>query len=115
MSYTLRGRIDSRLAGALAPAVVAAILALVLHRWWPVEVAGLMVGVGLALDLLLYDRVIEYQPGWWAPGAVGESLSVTSATVVVRPGPEQWQFSGRVRESANAHSGAGVALLSRGG
>jgi parallel beta-helix repeat protein len=66
MSYTLRGRIDSRLAAALAPAVAAGILALVLHRWWPVEVAGLMVGVGLALDLLLYDRVIEYQPGWYA-------------------------------------------------
>ena len=66
MSYTLRGRIDSRLGAALAPAVVAAILALVLHRWWPVEVAGLMVGVGLALDLMLYDRVIDYQPGWLA-------------------------------------------------
>ncbi|HET7046422.1 MAG TPA: right-handed parallel beta-helix repeat-containing protein [Gaiellaceae bacterium] len=66
MSYTLRGRIDSRLAAALGPALAAAALALVLHRWWPVEVAGLMVGVGVALDLLLYDRVLDYQPGWAA-------------------------------------------------
>jgi hypothetical protein len=79
MSYTLRGRIDSRLGAALAPLVVAGILALVLHRWWPVEVAGLMVGVGLALDLLLYDRVIEYQPGWLAlPLGVLELALVTA-------------------------------------
>jgi hypothetical protein len=81
MSYTLRGRIDSRLAGALAPAVVAAILALVLHRWWPVEVAGLMVGVGLALDLLLYDRVIDYQPGWWALPLGALELGVVTGLV----------------------------------
>lgn len=66
MSYTLRGRIDSRLAAALGPALAAAALALVLHRWWPVEVAGLMVGVGVALDLLLYDRLLDYQPAWAA-------------------------------------------------
>ena len=66
MSYTLRGRIDSRLAAALGPAAVAAVLALALHRWWPVEVAALMVGVGVALDLLLYDRLLDYQPGWVA-------------------------------------------------
>ncbi len=66
MSYTLRGRLDSRLLSALVPAVAAGVLALVLHRWWPVEVAALMVAVGLALDILCYDRVFEYQPGWVA-------------------------------------------------
>ena len=66
MSYTLRGRVDSRLFAALGPAVAAAILALALHRWWPVEIAALMVGVGLALDVLVYDRVFDYQPGWVA-------------------------------------------------
>ena len=66
MSYTLRGRVDSRLLAALGPALAAAVLALVLHRWWPVEVAALMVGVGVALDLLFYDRFIDYQPGWAA-------------------------------------------------
>jgi nitrous oxidase accessory protein NosD len=66
MSYTLRGRVDSRLLAALAPALVAAVLALVLHKWWPVEVAALMVGAGVALDVLVYDRVLDYQPGWAA-------------------------------------------------
>jgi nitrous oxidase accessory protein NosD len=66
VSYTLRGRLDSRLLAALGPVVVAAVLALALHKWWPVELAALMVGVGVALDVVLYDRVFDYQPGWLA-------------------------------------------------
>jgi Right handed beta helix region len=81
MSYTLRGRVDSRLAAALVPVVAAGILALVLHRWWPVEVAGLMVAVGLALDLLLYDRVIDYQPGWLALPLGALELGLVTALV----------------------------------
>jgi nitrous oxidase accessory protein NosD len=66
VSYTLRGRVESRLA-ALAPIVAAAcVLALVLHRWWPVEAVALMAGVALALDSQFYDRVLAYQPGWLA-------------------------------------------------
>jgi hypothetical protein len=65
MSYTLRGRLESRLAAALGPALVAAALGLVLQRWWPVELAALMVAAGLVLDLL-YDRALDYQPGWLA-------------------------------------------------
>jgi nitrous oxidase accessory protein NosD len=43
-----------------------------LHKWWPLEAAGLMLGVGLAADLL-YDRVLDYQPGWYAlPFGLGE-------------------------------------------
>jgi nitrous oxidase accessory protein NosD len=66
MSYTLRGRLDSRLLSALGPGVAAGVLALVLHRWWPVEIAALMVGVGLLLDIVAYDRVFDYQAGWVA-------------------------------------------------
>jgi hypothetical protein len=66
VSYTLRGRLDSRLLAALGPALAAAILALALHKWWPVEIAALMVGVGIALDILIYDRAFDYQPGWAA-------------------------------------------------
>jgi nitrous oxidase accessory protein NosD len=65
MSYTLRGRIESRLAAALLPVLVAGALALALPAWWPVELAGLMLGVGLALDLV-YHRAFDYQPGWLA-------------------------------------------------
>jgi hypothetical protein len=66
VSYTLRGRIESRVA-ALVPVVVAAgALALVEHRWWPVEAVALMLGVGLTLDLQVYHRLLPYQPGWAA-------------------------------------------------
>src|SRR4029078_8575849 len=64
MSYTLTGRVESRLLSAIVPLVVACGLALTLHRWWPVEIAALMVGVGVVLDAALYDRVLSYQPGW---------------------------------------------------
>lgn len=66
MSYTLRGRIESRLAAMLPVVAAACALAAVAHRWWPVEAAGLMVGVGLALDVQLYHRLLRYQPGWAA-------------------------------------------------
>ena len=65
MSYTLRGRIDSRLAATLPVVVAACVLALAEHKWWPVEAAGLMVGVGTALDVQAY-RLLRYQPGWAA-------------------------------------------------
>ena len=65
MAYTLRGRVEGRLAAALFPLAAALILTGLLHRWWPVELAGLMLGVGLGFDLV-YDRLLEYQPGWSA-------------------------------------------------
>ena len=65
MSYTLRGRLESRLAALVLPLVVACALAGGLRTWWPVELAGLMGAVGVALDLV-YHRPIRYQPGWAA-------------------------------------------------
>jgi hypothetical protein len=66
VSYTLRGRIETRLAAALLPVLVAAALSPVLHKWWPLELVGLMLGIGLALDVLAYHRLLPYQPGWAA-------------------------------------------------
>ena len=66
MSYTLRGRVETRLAAALLPFVAAAALSPLLHVWWPLELAGLMTGIGLALDVLVYHRLLPYQPGWLA-------------------------------------------------
>lgn len=62
MSYTLRGRVESRL-GAAVPALV---LALALHRWWAIELVALMLALGLALDAVVYHRLLPYQPGWAA-------------------------------------------------
>ena len=62
MSYTLTGRIQSRLAAAV-PALV---VALALQRWWAIELVALMLAVGLVLDVFVYDRLLGYQPGWFA-------------------------------------------------
>ena len=59
MSYTLRGRLETRLAAALLPFLVAAVLAPILHKWWPLELAGLMLAIGLALDV---DRLSPSVP-----------------------------------------------------
>ncbi|MGH3071425.1 MAG: hypothetical protein ACRDNB_04030, partial [Gaiellaceae bacterium] len=64
MSYTLRGRIETRLAAALLPVLVAAALSPLLHAWWPLELVGLMTAIGLALDGTLYHRLLPYQAGW---------------------------------------------------
>lgn len=66
MSYTLRGRIESRLAVAVIPFLAACIATYALGQWWPLELAGAMVAAGLALDLLVYDRLLAFQPGWLA-------------------------------------------------
>jgi hypothetical protein len=65
MAYTLSGRVQSRLAAALLPLLAACVLSVALPAWWPLELAGLMLGVGLALDVA-YDRLFDYQPGWLA-------------------------------------------------
>ena len=66
MSYTLRGRLESRLVAALLPLLAGCGLGAALPAWWPVELAALMIGVGLALDAVAYDRFLEYQAGWIA-------------------------------------------------
>jgi hypothetical protein len=62
MSYTLRGRLESRLVSAL-PALV---VALALHRWWAIELVALMLALGLLLDIAVYHIALPYQPGWLA-------------------------------------------------
>jgi Right handed beta helix region len=66
MAYTLIGRLESRIAAALLPLLAACAVAAALPAWWPVEIVALMLGVGLALDVALYHRLIDYQPGWLA-------------------------------------------------
>lgn len=66
MAYTLRGRLESRLAATLLPLAVALVLAAALPAWWPAALAALMIGVGVALDVLVYHRLLPYQAGWLA-------------------------------------------------
>jgi hypothetical protein len=66
MSYTLRGRIESRLAAAVLPVAVAAVWSAFVWGSWPLEVAALMLAVGLVLDAGAYHRLLPYQAGWLA-------------------------------------------------
>jgi parallel beta helix pectate lyase-like protein len=66
VSYTLRGRIESRLVALLPVVVAACVLTAVLHRWWPVQAVALMAGVDLVLDAQAYHRLLRYQPAWAA-------------------------------------------------
>ena len=81
MSYTLRGRLESRLAAALLPFLAACAIALALEAWWPVELAGAMIGAGLALDVGLYHRLLPYQPAWAAIPLGLLELTATMALV----------------------------------
>jgi len=66
VSYTLRGRLESRLAALLPLVAAACVLTALLHRWWPVQAVALMAGVGLALDVQAYHSLLRYQPAWAA-------------------------------------------------
>jgi parallel beta helix pectate lyase-like protein len=99
VSYTLRGRIETRLAAVLVPAVGAAALAGALGRWWPIELVGLMLAVGLALDASVYHRLLPYQPAWLALPLGALELGATMALALalgLRPplGPALALFAG---------------------
>jgi hypothetical protein len=81
VSYTLRGRLESRLAALLLPLLLAAVLSPLLHKWWPLELVGLMAAIGVVLDVVLYHRLLAYQPGWVAlpMGALELALTMSAA------------------------------------
>jgi hypothetical protein len=82
VSYTLTGRIYSRLAALLPVLLGACVLAAALRHWWPVELVALMAAVGVALDFQVWHRLFPYQPGW-APVAIGAvELGALMAIVV---------------------------------
>ena len=95
MAYTLRGRLESRLAATLLPLVVACVAAALLREWWPVELAVLMLGVGVALDLALYHRLLPYQPGWLALplGALELALVMAFVLAVGVQAPLPWALA----------------------
>ncbi len=64
MSYTLRGRFDSRFAALLPLLLGCCVAAGILHRWWPIELCALMAAVGLTLDFQVWHRLLPYQPAW---------------------------------------------------
>ncbi len=77
MSFTLRGRLETRLAATLVPLVAAALAAVAIGEWWPLALAALMLGVGVAFDILVWHAALPYQAAWVAlPLAVVELAAV---------------------------------------
>jgi Right handed beta helix region len=99
MAFTLRGRVETRLAAMVVPFLAACIAALVVDAWWPIQLFAVMLAVGLAFDVLVYQRLLAYQPGW---AALPLGLLELGATMVlVRPldiaaplEPALWFFVG---------------------
>jgi len=89
MSYTLRGRIESRVAAAALPLAAAVAWAAAAEAWWPLELAALMLAVGLALDVGAYHRLLPYQPGWVALplGVLELAIVVALARALEIPAP----------------------------
>jgi Right handed beta helix region len=99
VSYTLRGRIESRLAATVIPFLVACIATYAVGEWWPLELAGAMVAAGLALDVVVYDRALAFQPGWLALPLGAVELLATMALIrwldIAAPlEPAVWFFVG---------------------
>jgi Right handed beta helix region len=81
MSYTLRGRIETRLAALLPVLLGACVGSGALHHWWPIELIGLMAAVGLFLDLEVWHRLLPYQPAWMTVPLGAVELGVLMAIV----------------------------------
>ena len=117
MSYTLRGRLESRLVGVALPFAVACIVALAIRAWWPVELFGLMLAVGLVLDVG-YHRYLPYQPGWAAVPLGLLELAATMGLVRlfglnVPLEPALWFFAGSwLLAQVLAHAGFPLLRLS---
>jgi hypothetical protein len=88
MSYTLTGRIQTRVV-SLLPALLAA---LALQRWWAIELTALMLAIGLVLDVTVYHRVLAYQPAWLAVplGALELALVYASMRWLDLMAPLRW-------------------------
>jgi hypothetical protein len=120
MAFTLRGRLESRLAAAIAPLLAASVLALVIHRWWPLELALVMIAVGAALDAAVYHRALSYQAGWLAlPLGVVELGVVMGLAVPLDVDAPLWPAVGFyggswVLGQALLHAGFPLARLSYG-
>ena len=81
MSYTLRGRVETRLAALLPVLLGACVVSGALRHWWPVELVGVMAAVGLFLDLEGWHRMLPYQPAWATVPLGAVELGVLMAIV----------------------------------
>lgn len=120
MSYTLRGRLETRLAVSVVPFLAACAVALVLTAWWPVKLAALMIVVGLFFDAAAYHWALRYQPGWLAVplGVLELGIVLGIAKAIHLPAPLDYAllfFAGAwLLGQVIVHGGLPLARLSYG-